>query len=57
MTIAANVAAVWRRIAVFIEAIEQVEIDPLDEQQRRIASLEKRIAMIEAANNERRRNC
>jgi hypothetical protein len=51
MTITANMTAFWRRIVDFIQALEQVELGPHEEQHRRIASLEKRIAILEAANH------
>ena len=51
MTITANVAAVWRRIVVFLDALEQTDFDPLAQQQRRIASLEQRLAELEAAHD------
>ncbi len=53
MTITANVAGIWRRTVAFLEGLEQVALDPLAEQQRRIASLSKRIGDLETANVQR----
>lgn len=52
MTIAANLAAIWRKTAAFLEAYEQVGLEPSAEQRRKIASLEQRIAVLESAHHE-----
>lgn len=52
MTFVARFAAVWRRLGAFLEALENAGLDPLESQRRRIASLEKRIAALETANDD-----